>query len=680
MVNRLRGALRRRSVGVALAFALASALIVQDARPLSSNDADAPPLPPLDVVARRAVVPFLSPSGDSSGFTMLSELYPGQEDLAVQLLDAGIATGFVFHTPLSAAERSLLLERNLPFLYFNIPTDIGSCYPAAQDAAAEETLRSLAAASGRGAWMLALPEFDQGGGCWSTAAGGRPKSWRTPQQAYAEWVDFYWRTLGLDDVLGKDAQTRGYGVAATCAYAFCAAYAYDLGADMVLLERGNDEVSGITPGLAMVRGAARQRGDRPWGIDLSTWRTLTQSPTQYDEGGRLTGGWSPSWFKRQLYIAFMGGADATLAESADYTTGASSDGLNPLGDVMRDFANFANVRHPDRGTPFVPMALIQDRDAGFEPKFGQYAQGDTTWYGTLPYTEGDTLLSNLLSMAYPGYETHGARVAGAPTDVAAYRRALAAGEDPRPWEPLATSTWGESFDVIDTAATLTALQNYRAVFLSQTSAVTGSFRVALEQYVAGGGTVVMTANQLASGDTSFAGVEVTGKRATSTSSRWVDTGATVTEPSYAYAVTRPTSATVIATTASGDPLITRNKVGNGFVYTISADYAQDQARTQILGAVQRLVGSLQDSYAVARVDGPPSEYLVNTTDRSVMVTIVNTTGAPWVGRVEFSATAGVVTDATTDTPLPTTMGDGKVIADVTVAPWDVAVVTLSASR
>jgi hypothetical protein len=91
---------------------------------------------------------------------------------------------------------------------------------------------------------------------------------------------------------------------------FSTQYAYDMGSDAVLLERNEDEVSGITPGLAMLRGAANQHGGKDWGIDMSTWRYWNNGPTQFVNGRLLTGGQparlnaiclSPSWAVPTLY-------------------------------------------------------------------------------------------------------------------------------------------------------------------------------------------------------------------------------------------------------------------------------------------------------------------------------------------------------------------------------------------
>lgn len=267
---------------------------------------------------------------------MLTELYPDGSAVARDRVGKGLADGVTFHTSLTAAERDFVVGSGVPFAYFSIPSEAGvsSCYPAATDSATDSKLSDLTRQVGPDVWRLGTPEFDQGGGCW---AAGRPSpAGLTDQQAYTAWKDFYLQTKGLAGSMGQPAAQRGYKWMSVCVFAFCPQYAFDMGSDAVVLERNIDEVSGLSPGLAMVRGAARQHGGKQWGIDFSTWRYWSNGPTQFDSSGRLVSGWSPATFKRHMYASYMAGADVIHNEPADYTTGGSG-GLNPLGRVVQEF-------------------------------------------------------------------------------------------------------------------------------------------------------------------------------------------------------------------------------------------------------------------------------------------------------------------------------------------------------
>src|SRR5262249_1309360 len=161
----------------------------------------------------------------------------------------------------------------------------------------------------------------QGGGCW---AQGRPSmAGKSDADAYAAWTGFYLDTKQIGPYLAAGAKQRGYAWMSGCSFAFCTEYAFDMGADAVLLERNEDEVSGIPPGAAMTGGASAEHGGKPWGIDVSTWRYWSNGATVYSNG-RLVTGWSTSTFKRDMYIAYMGGANMIHDEPAEYAGGAAA--------------------------------------------------------------------------------------------------------------------------------------------------------------------------------------------------------------------------------------------------------------------------------------------------------------------------------------------------------------------
>ena len=609
-------------------------------------------------------------------FTMMSELSGDSAALAAQYLAWGVADAVSLHAPLSADAQAFVTKVGLPFIFRNTPIDLGACFADEFEPKGTATMQAITEVIGKRAWMLALPEFDQSGGCWTKLNGGRPKPSGTASTTYQQWINFYQKTLGLEQVLGAGPDRRGYQIAATCAYAFCPRYAYELGADLVLLERSNDEVSGITPGMAMARGASVQNGSKPWGIDLSTWRYWSGSPTEYNAQGQLTGGWSTSWFKRLMYIAFMGGSTLNYFESADYTTGARTGDLNPLGLTLKEFRDFAVNRHADRGTPFVPMAIIEEHTSGFEPKFGQYNQGDTSWYSKLNYSLGDRTLEALLQMAFPDYQVHGQLVQGGPKSPADYQRRLAKGEDPRPWEPMGSSRWGESFDVLSNWASLGALEAYRAVVLAQGTPITTEFAETLEAYVRAGGILVMNADQPRPSDETWTGVRLSEQREQSSIARWLADKSLIQERKFTYRKVDLVGATAVAETEQGDALITEQSLGEGLVYVITADSYQDTKKSAILMTGQRLIDDLQQKFAVANLVGPPCEYLVNVTGSKTLVTLVNNNSTQWDGRVIFGSADGQVREYTHDSPVPSSVIDGKVNASISVPAWDVMVFVL----
>jgi hypothetical protein len=641
-----------------------------------------------------AVAPGPGTTGaTSSKFTMMNELYGDSGAVAQQQKKLGLASGWNFHATLTSGEQQFLTANKPPFAYFSIPSgaNVSGCYPSATDPNTGPLLTSMTQQVGYDAWRFALPEFDQGGGCWAT---GRPSfSGTTDQQAYQAWTDFYLNTKGLGPYLNQTASQRGYKWLSLCVFAFCPQYAFDMGSDIVLLERNEDEVSGINPGVAMLRGAARQHGGKQWGVDLSTWRYWNDGPTVYNSTGKLVTGWSTATFKRNLFISYMSGANIIHNEAADYTTGGQNGGLNPLGQTVQQFGNFTLTRHPDRGIPYVPVAIMQNHYSGLEPKFGEWMQGPRTWYWNHPYDAGDTMLANLFSLIYPGYNSWGSIVSGAPWKVtnsdgsinvqattAAYRQALASGADPRPWEPMGSSRWGETFDVITNHSSLDAMQQYKAIILSTGIVVNNTMLANLTEFVKQGGILIINAKQLPATADSLTGVHFTGGRASASSEIWLPDNSTITENSYNYSVATTITASTIAKTASGDPVVTKNSLGSGTVYVTTPDYMEDAGSTRILNVGQRLIDTVQSQLAVARVQGPRSEYLINTSGGKTVVTVVNTDlgGATWNGTVSFPTPSGsyTVREWTGDTTVASTVQNGQVVINGNVPPYDVRVYVL----
>jgi hypothetical protein len=669
---------------VALVAAALFAAAVPGAEPVRDPDMTPAPRPPSRVVA---VEPFV----------MYTEVYGDGTQLATRRLDRLLGNGISLHPALSSGERALVAGTDLPFIYFSVPEEAGvaPCYPETTDPDTERTIAQLGRPP-QSVIRLGMPEFDQSGGCWSR---GRPSvDGLGDAEAYATWTDYYLDTKGLAPYLRADAQTRGYLWASLCSYAFCPQYAYDLGSDVVLLERNNDEISGLTPGLAMVRGAARQNGDKPWGIDFSTWRYWNRGPTAFDTSGRLVTGWSPSTFERHLYASFMAGADIVHNEAADYETGAvAQQALNPLGVVVSEFADFALRRHPDRGEPEVSVAVLQDHMSGFEPRYGAFDRARQKWYRQNPYTPGDRMLEAVLDVAYPGYDEWGTVVPEAPWRILgddgildveasqnAFRAALARGADPRLWEPIGSTRWGESLDVITNRARLDTLSRYPVVVLATSAPVSPELAADLSAYAEAGGTVVTSMSQWSESWSDRTGVRPTAERGTADGAVWLVDGAVVAEQEFEYDGIDGGGADIVATTRDGDPLAVRAAQGAGAFYVVAAPHLAGRDGNLLATSV-RLLDGLQEQRASVRIAGPPLQYLVTTNDEQITVTLINTdrTGRAWTGEVRFPGVGdapATVQEWTTDTTVDATRAaDGALTIVPTVPPYGVRVFSVTRS-
>ena len=646
---------------------------------------------------RRAPIPSkpiaTAPSlaAGSPWFSLMGEITGDAGASARRAITEGLFGGVTFHTVLTASEQKFLSANpNAAFAYFAIPPEANAsaCYPASTDPNADAILKEYAAQRQQ-VWRFPMSEFDQSGGCWSN---GRPNpAGLSDAQAYSAWKGYYLNTLKLGNYLNKTAQERGYKWMVTADYGFSTQYAYDMGSDIVLLERNIDAVSGITPGLAMLRGAANQHGKKDWGIDISTWRYWNDGPTEY-ANGRVTTGWSTNTFKRNMFIAYMGGANIIHMEAAEYHKGASSgNALNPLGLTVQQFYDFATKRHPNRGTPYAPIAIMQDHYSGLEPKFGEWNQADYKWYWKNTYSAGDTMFANLLGLIYPNYNLWGTLPSGAPkvlradrsidvsATTSAYRQALATGADPRRWEPMGNSRWGETFDIITNQAPLETFLKYKVIVLATGGPVGDAMLTNFSSYVEKGGILVLNALQLSTQAQTLAGVSLTQDKATATSEMWTQDGTLINENPYTYTVVRPTTATVVSDT-TGNPIITQNKQGSGVVYLTTPDLLQDKKSSSILNVGQKLLQTLQERFAIAAVNGPQAEFLVNTDGSKIIVTLINTdiSGAVWNGKIAFRrpSTSYSASEWTEDKQVSTAANGDRVVIDATVPPYDVRVYAL----
>ena len=512
------------------------------------------------------------------------------------------------------------------------------------------------------------------------------------QAYYAAFMKYYTQTLQpIGKYIGMTRTQRGVTLEGMTDYAKSTHYAYDWGLDCQLLERAIDELGDIQTGISFIRGAARQYS-RCWGIDISEFRVAGDGATSFSNTMRLTNGWSPSYLKRHMYISYMNGAHAVYMEPADYYTNGQ---LNPLGQTLREFGNFALIRHPDVGTTVVPMAMMLDFSHGFEPKFGYYVQSDDVWNQDLPYQDGDYMTYNMLNTLFPGFRMHG-RTPNAPwgepdqsgkRNTQGYLDFLAKGGDPRPYEPIAPSRWGDQFDVILNNASADTLAKYKVITLVGNIVISDTLRPRLQQWVQNGGTLVVTGKQVTKSDQSLLGVTLTGEARQGGDAQWLADQTRYTEPAYTYTVVTPTSAAVIARNSAGDPLITKNSVGAGTVYFATPDYMQSNDKntalgsetTQLLNIGVRLLDTLITPLIPVQVQGQPILYTVNQGPDKTVILLSNNTGNTWSGELSVKKPSGsyTVQEWTTDTLAASRDKNGQVTITASVPPYDLRIYAIT---
>jgi hypothetical protein len=328
------------------------------------------------------------------------------------------------------------------------------------------------------------------------------------------------------------------------------------------------------------------------------------------------------------------------------------------------------------------MALILDVHSGFDTKHGPYNQQHAVWYQDIPYAPGDFMIDNFLKLAYPGHWRHGTTPGAQFSTPAGYRRFLASGGDPRPYEPMPSTRWGDTFDVLLSNATSSSLARYRVIVLVGGVVIDTRLRGVLQSWVQAGGTLVVNARQATTADEALLGVRLGGAAARATASRWLADNTAYPEPPFSYQPVTPAAARVLATAGDGAPLITTNAVGTGRVVLTTPDFLQTAARDRLLEVGVRLFDHLHREHAPALVSGPDAQYMFSTAPGRLITTILNNSGSVWNGTITASIPDAVaaVREYTADTVAGCARAGSRVTVDASVPAYDLRIFAIEYAR
>jgi len=458
--------------------------------------------------------------------------------------------------------------------------------------------------------------------------------------------DYLREKLGLDP--------KDYNIIASTPRIFDIHYFHEWGNKLVMV---NDTYTHCSNQIlfAFARGAAKQYGGY-WGyyeelqqeyLDRDIKGTVNGIATAYNERMEQVCGLSPS---RQLNIwiaAYMSAANMIgHQKSATSYYILSKEGalkMTPMGKAAFEFGQFSLKRHPNRGKTYVPVALMLEHDHGWEqerwapvgkpcPRF-PYTAENVVW-GCIPYEDGDYMIGNFFQAAFPGYiEEYHVCPGGS---VAEYVKLTKSGVDLRKYENphLTTSTWGDSFDVVLENCPLEVLKQYKAVMLLGRVKLGGELREKLEAYVQQGGTLFLNIGQIKNRGKDleeFLGIAFSGVEKGAVSSVCRICGRKHREDLYRYEKATPRTSRVEAVNEYGDPLILRNRIGQGEVVFATIYYLQTHSHDNLLGIAADVIGHFMDRFALADVEGPPIEYIVNQAAEGVIVTLINSEDRLWEG-------------------------------------------------
>ncbi len=367
--------------------------------------------------------------------------------------------------------------------------------------------------------------------------------------------------------------------------------------------------------IAFTRGAARQFGGAflyyhaPNFGDTATTFTKAQNfagPDHfYHSRYGATMGPSLSWYRKNYYLYYMSGASAIYLEQGHDQFFKPGPGehpfqLNPLGRITDEFVRFAE-KHPDRGTPYTPIAFLLDPAHGFE----------MTDYPHWPFEvsqidRGDRSLRELFGVAYyPGLVIEG--------EPAIADR-----------QPFVSGVFGDVFDVLTaTDGAKSPLNAYRAVVVGGRIEWSAEWTQKITDYVRNGGTMVLNAAQIKNLPAQLLGVRLTNAMAEADSARCED-AQDLTGQMFRYERLELKGAKTLIAAPNGDPLVAVNNVGKGSVILSALPdlLGEDERMTPF--AAHMLVHIFGDITPV-KVTGDV-EYLINRTANSWIVTLLNNNG------------------------------------------------------
>ncbi|MDQ3667179.1 MAG: hypothetical protein M3410_11520 [Acidobacteriota bacterium] len=487
--------------------------------------------------------------------------------------------------------------------------------------------------------------------------------------------------------------------------------------------------------IAFTRGAARQYGvaflyyHAPNFGDTATTFTSQQNfagPDNFFHSRYgATMGPSLSWYRKSYYLYYMAGASAIYLEQGFDQFFKPGPGehpfqLNPLGRITDEFMRFAE-KHPDRGTPYTPVAFLLDQAHGFE--MTDYPH----WpFGVSQINRSDRALREMFGVAYyPGLVVEGEPatadrqvfvngVFGDIFDV------LVASEVQSPRTKVQRSAGTATVPPADASSSIvrsshirgsesavsprypvsafprrrisaSPLSPYRAVVVGGHLDWTSDWISKLTDYLRNGGTVVLNAAQVKGLPEQLLGVRLTSSTAEADTARCLSSGEQpqdLTGQLFRYTKLELQGATTLIAAPGGDPLVTVNKLGKGSVVF--------SALPDLLGADERVTPFAAHMLAHVFSDATPVkvrgdvEYLINRANSGWVVTLFNNNGVhkPQQGLAQVDRSASITTTITipgqpirtaidwiSDRPLEVKRAHGDIVT-VTLPPGGVAVVEL----
>ena len=395
------------------------------------------------------------------------------------------------------------------------------------------------------------------------------------------------------------------------------AYSCEWGSTLNMLELTSEQRENPFRALLMhQRGASRQFGV-PMGVYTAYYRgpcTAHSDPGLKSAGGTRFGedfGRAPNLSLREHFVAYYMGNGFQSFECQPWGQLKRLDdgslALTGNGCAMKAVYDWYRSGRGERGRSYASVLFLKDRASGCDCLMGSSRANDRTdygaFYGSFPPNASDHLCEYAVEALTP-YVPPSRR----PADFS---------------DNLRNSTLADVFDVHtanplrpDRALTLEQVSRYPVVMPISEIRWTEGLAVVLKNYVANGGTLVLTTGHLApyADDLDFLGAQPTGART-------ADDGLLVDRLDVRD------GATVEMRTTTGLPLIVRNAFGDGCVLLVASPlFAREKDRETVPPQFVALLERLQAETLPVRVKGA-CEALYNVCeDGSWRIVLVNNAG------------------------------------------------------
>ena len=392
------------------------------------------------------------------------------------------------------------------------------------------------------------------------------------------------------------------------------------------------ESSAITAGLlslrmAFLRGAARQNG----GL-TATYRSCNfgDASTIFSEQSSYTkpknildnyysvfSGAGMTWYKMDLWHQYMSGSSMFYHEQGfdefwipggTAAAGVKEVQLSPKGKLVDRFLK-VTAAHPDRGTPFTPVAFLVDYAHGWEPSpFHPHAFGDLAKRPDLTlYGEHERMLREYF---WTAYHPIGAR-----------------SEEPitATNETYVPGLFGDIFDVAYAYPDMkrwTTLHTYPVVIAAGDIELTLEEGKRLAQYVGDGGTLLVADGQLTGPGVAALELPELGPSAEAGEYVWTPTG--TRHASQRFRMKPIRGGRALATDPGGAAFCSAFDRGKGRLILLSVPRGLGIDRAAV-PAVARLFAHLTRGLMPVEVDGDV-EWMVNRTASGWIVTLLNPAG------------------------------------------------------